>query len=254
MQSLVRKLLAVGIGLTTHVLFLLGVGWMTVSLFFGVQTGLGRLHGAAAWLANGALALQFPLLHSALLSVRGRRLLARAVPFGLGADLSTTTYAAFASVQLLVTFGLWSPSGIVWWMPHGAWLGLSCAAYAASWALLGKAMSDAGLSVQTGSLGWTSVVRNRPPRFPAFFPERGLFRLCRQPVYLAFALTLWTGPWASPDRLLLAVPWTLYCVLGPGWKERRYVALYGERYRSYQRRVPYWMPSPGALARAVRAR
>jgi methanethiol S-methyltransferase len=34
-------------------------------------------------------------------------------------------------------------------------------------------------------------------------PTRGLFRLIRQPIYAAFALTLWTVPVWTPDQLVL---------------------------------------------------
>jgi protein-S-isoprenylcysteine O-methyltransferase Ste14 len=243
MQMEARTGIALAVGLGTHLLFALGVGWMVVSLAFGMQTGLGRLRGAAAWTANAALVLQFPLLHSFLLSRRGRRLLARLFPPPLGEDLSTTTYAAISSLQILATFALWSPSGVVWAAPRSAWLVASLVAYAASWLTLGRAMSDAGLGVQTGAIGWRAVVRGERPRFEGFFPERGLFRVCRQPVYVAFALTLWTGPWWTPDRLAIALAWTAYCAVGPVLKEERYLAAYGDLFRRYQQRVRYWLPS-----------
>jgi hypothetical protein len=43
-------------------------------------------------------------------------------------------------------------------------------------------------AVQTGALGWRAIARGERPRYASFFPERGLFRVCRQPVYVAFAL------------------------------------------------------------------
>ena len=68
------------------------------------------------------------------------------------------------------------------------------------------------------------------------------FAACRQPIYLGFALTLWTGPVWTPDRLVLALPWTLYCLVGPLWKERRFAALHGDRFDAYRQRVPYIVP------------
>ena len=50
-------------------------------------------------------------------------------------------------------------------------------------------MADAGLSLQTGSLGWWALLRNKKPVYPKM-PERGLFRLSRQPIYVTFTLTL----------------------------------------------------------------
>lgn len=73
-------------------------------------------------------------------------------------------------------------------------------------------------------------------------PETGLFRLIRQPIYLAFALTTWTVPVWTPDQLLLALNLTLYCALAPLAKERRFKRLYGEKWDAYRKNTPYWIP------------
>ena len=79
------------------------------------------------------------------------------------------------------------------------------------------------------------------PVFPAM-PTQGLFRLIRQPIYLAFALTLWTVPVWTPDQLLLAICYTAYCLLAPRLKERRFAARYGEQFDRYRATVPYVLP------------
>jgi protein-S-isoprenylcysteine O-methyltransferase Ste14 len=140
-------------------------------------------------------------------------------------------------------FGLWSPSGVTCWEPTGAPRIALDVAFAASWLVLAKAMADAGLGVQTGAKGWVAVVRGRRPAYGPF-PRHGLFRVCRQPVYLAFALTVWTSPSWTPDHLAIAIPWTIYCVLGAQAKERRYLAVFGDEFRAYQRQVGFWWPIP----------
>lgn len=70
----------------------------------------------------------------------------------------------------------------------------------------------------------------------------GLFRVIRQPIYIAFALTLWTVPVWTPDQLFLALVLTAYCLLAPIFKERRLAARYGERFAEYQKKVPYAVP------------
>jgi methanethiol S-methyltransferase len=228
-------------GLACHSTFGLGVLAMLVGLHEGLRTGLGRLEGTAALVANAALVLQFPLLHSLLLSKYGGPLLARAAPLGLGRALATTTYGIFASLQVLVTFALWSPSGAVWFeATGGARLALD-ALYAGSWLLVVKGMHDAGLGVQSGSLGWFAVARGQDPVYGPM-PTKGLFRACRQPIYVAFALTLWTGAVWTPDRLALALVWTGYCLVGPLLKERRYEHRFGDAFRRYRAEVPYLLP------------
>jgi hypothetical protein len=189
--------------LICHTLFALGVLAMIVAMFFGLSESLGRVPSPWAALSNAALIVQFPLAHSLLLTGPGGRWLARLMPGPHGATLVTTTYAIIASAQLQALFALWTPSGIVWWRAEGAAFWAITTAYAASWLLLLKASFDAGAEVQSGALGWMSLMARIRPVFPDM-PTRGLFRLIRQPIYVAFALTLWTVPVWTPDQLALA--------------------------------------------------
>lgn len=224
-----------------HGIFALAGLAMLIGLFSGMQAGFGPFSGWAAWTVNLVLLAQFPIGHSFFLSDRGRRILSRLAPFGTGQTLTTTTYATIASVQLLALFALWSPSGVVLWQAKGPVLWLLCAAYAGSWALLTKASFDAGPTVQAGSLGWMALLRNRTPVYPDM-PEKGLFKVVRQPIYVSFALVLWCVPVWTPDQLLIATAYTAYCILAPRLKERRFERFYGDRFRAYRARVPYWLP------------
>jgi methanethiol S-methyltransferase len=84
-------------------------------------------------------------------------------------------------------------------------------------------------------------LQNLKPVFPDM-PQSGLFRIIRQPIYVAFALTLWTVPMWTPDQLVLAVTYTSYCLLAPMLKERRFTTFYGKRFLAYQAQVPYVWP------------
>jgi methanethiol S-methyltransferase len=193
-----------------------------------------------AVLANAALILQFPLAHSVLLTGPGGRWLARLIP-GPHGHAGHHDLCHDRLGQLLALFALWTPTGIVWWRAEGAAFWAICAAYAASWLLLLKASFDAGAEVQSGALGWMSLMARIRPVFPDM-PTRGLFRLIRQPIYVAFALTLWTVPVWTPDQLALALSLTAYCLLAPRLKERRFAARYGDRFHAYRAAVPYALP------------
>lgn len=236
-----RIALALGFGIVTHLVFAAAVLAMVTAMFFGMSESLGRVPQPWAWLVNALLILQFPLAHSVLLTRRGGTLLRRLVPGPHGATLSTTTYALIASLQLLALFTLWTPSGIIWWRAEGVAFWAIILAYALSWLLLMKASFDAGAEVQSGALGWMSLMARIAPRFPDM-PTAGLFRIIRQPIYVAFALTLWTVPVWTPDQLLLAVSYTAYCLLAPRLKERRFAARYGARFARYRATVPYVLP------------
>lgn len=239
--GLARIVLALVFGAVVHSLFAVAVIAMVVAMYFGMSRSFGAVPAPWHWLANLALILQFPLVHSPLLSRRGTRLVARLVPGPHGKTLATTTYAMIASLQLAALFLLWTPSGVVWWEAEGAARVVLICAYAAAWLLLIKASYDAGAEVQSGALGWMSLLQKIQPRFPDM-PTTGLFRLIRQPIYLAFALTLWTVPVWTPDQLLLASLLTLYCLAAPRLKERRFVRRYGARFAGYRAKTPYMLP------------
>lgn len=236
-----RIALAFTYGAVCHLVFAAAVLAMIVAMFFGMNASLGRVPEPWHIPANALLILQFPLAHSLLLTRRGRAVLARLAPAPHGRTLATTSYAIIASAQLLALFALWTPSGIVWWRAEGAALWATTGLYAGAWAMLVKASYDAGAEVQSGALGWMSLARNIRPVFPDM-PTGGLFRLIRQPIYVAFALTLWTVPVWTPDQLALALSYTTYCLLAPQLKERRFAAIYGDRFSDYRARVPYALP------------
>ena len=86
-----------------------------------------------------------------------------------------------------------------------------------------------------------SLAQDKKPVFPDM-PTTGLFGIIRQPIYVSFALTLWTVPVWTPDQLVLALVLTAYCLLAPRLKEARFEKRYGEKFRVYRNRVPYAVP------------
>ncbi|HEX3457101.1 MAG TPA: hypothetical protein VHR97_04020, partial [Candidatus Baltobacteraceae bacterium] len=171
----------------------------------------------------------------------------RLAPFGLGAHLAATTYVIVASAQVLLLFTMWSPTGTIWWRAEGLCQVAIRLMYAGAWALLLKALFDAGISLQSGYLGWGALLKNARPVYPKM-PTSGLFRFCRQPIYLAFTLTVWTVPMWTPDQLVLATVLTAYCLIGPLFKELRFRRQFGEEFEAFSRRTPYWFPWPRPVA------
>jgi protein-S-isoprenylcysteine O-methyltransferase Ste14 len=245
-----RKLIALCYGTFCHLCFLLGVFLMGACLYRGfdcpwLSTATDADSpvslGSFAW--NSFLVLQFPILHSFFLGTRGRRYLSYLAPRALRAQLGTTLYASFASLQLILVFSTWRFSGVIWFDPEGAIAAVMTTLFACSWVLLLVSMREAGLGVQTGSLGWFSVFRGAKPKYPSF-PSTGLHGIVRHPIYLSFALIMWTAPVWTPDRLIFASIWTVYCAFGPRIKEQRYLQRYPEQYAAYQSETPYLFPLP----------
>jgi protein-S-isoprenylcysteine O-methyltransferase Ste14 len=235
------RVLAAAAAALCHGSFAVAIVAMVLSLWNGMQLGVGTLTGGAAWFANVALLVQFPLVHSWLLGTRGRRALARLVPGPHGRTLATTTFATLASWQLLAAFLLWSPTHVVLWEPSGPTRWLFLVPFAAAWLFLVRALADGGLPLQTGSLGWRALWRGERPVFGGL-PTTGTFALCRQPIYFGFALTLWTGPVWTVDHLVVALVWSAYCLVGPLAKERRFASHYGRDFAQYRARTPYFFP------------
>jgi methanethiol S-methyltransferase len=237
-----RVLTALIHGAICHGVFAVAAAAMVFGMYYGLSEGLGRCPSPWSWIANTLLILQFPVGHSVLLTARGQKVLRIFAPATIGTDLSTTTYVTLASLQVLSLFALWTPSGVIWWQASGWSLVAMSTLYAASWLLVGKASFDAGFEVQSGMLGWVSLARGVKPVYPEM-PVNGLFAYSRQPIYSSFALTLWTVPTWTPDQLALAIGLTLYCVVGPLFKERRFARLFGERFLLYKQTTPYWVPT-----------
>ena len=248
-----RTLYALLCGVICHSLFLLGVGSMAYALFWGLSRPIAPIGGDLGRVCNILLVLQFPLLHSLFPTQRGTRALSRIHPSSLGRDLATTSFATLASLQLIATFILWTPGEVVWTATTPLLWWTLALLFMLSWMLLQKAICDADASVQSGFLGWWAVLRNRSPKYGPC-PTMGLFRICRQPIYLAFLLILLTGPVWTPDRIMLTLVWGAYCVIGPRFKEERFVQRYGDRFVRYRQQVPYFFPRPGSTLQLTKGR
>lgn len=248
--SMKIKILALSLGIICHLSFLAAITSMMGALYGSMRTTSLTLPWETAVALDLLLLVQFPVLHSLMLKPSGRAFLSRLFPGDLGKDLVTTTYVIAASAQLILLFTLWAHIGTSEWRPSGplsiAWNGL----YAASWILLAIAMTNAGLGTQMGFLGWTSVYRGEKPIYKPF-PQHGLYRLCRHPVYFAMVLVSITGPVWNIDHLIIASVFVPYCLIGPVMKERRFMRSFGASFSQHMKEIPFF-PTPRSCWRAIR--
>jgi hypothetical protein len=236
-------------GLFTHAVFIVTV--VRVFSFLGgrVWPGGGLFanwsHEANWFLVDSLLALQFGLIHSALLWPATRDRLERWVAgphYGCFFCLATCT-------SLLLVTESWRRSASAFWRLNGA-AGMSVSAlYLLSWVALVYTLTLNGLGFQTGWSPWWAWVRNRALPARRFDPK-GAYRLLRHPVYLSFLGTVWFNPTMTLDRLWLALVWTSYVYIGSCLKDRRLEFYLGDTYRQYQARVPGYPFIPaGPLAK-----
>jgi methanethiol S-methyltransferase len=104
-----------------------------------------------------------------------------------------------------------------------------------------KASSDAGPEVQSGARDWLLVLQAKKPIY-ADMPVTGLFRVIRRPIYLAFAITLWTVPVWTPKQHALAAVFMAFCVLAPVLKEKKLKRLYCSCFEFYFTQAHYFVP------------
>ena len=234
------KIFAALYGVMTHLIFLFAV----ILMFFSLLNGLGGSTGYFSWqrsLWDLGLLIQFPLIHSLLLTQKGRSILSLRNRSKLARHLVTTTFALIASLQLIVVFEFWRSTGVVIWEPPRTIQRLLACGFIFSWILLAKSMWDSDITLQTGIKGWFSVIRNRKPEYRSF-PDGGVYRFCRQPIYLSYILILVSSPHWTLDRMMIALIWGSYCILGAIAKERRFLQFFGEEFQKYRERVPFMLP------------
>jgi protein-S-isoprenylcysteine O-methyltransferase Ste14 len=71
-----------------------------------------------------------------------------------------------------------------------------------------------------------------------------MYAVVRHPVYLFSLVFLWATPVMLVSTLTFNVTATIYFYVGSVFEERGLAALYGDRYREYQQRVPRLFPWP----------
>jgi protein-S-isoprenylcysteine O-methyltransferase Ste14 len=189
-------------------MFAIAVIAMIYHMFYGMQKSFGNFEGTLAIISNSALIIQFPLVHSFLLSKKGQKLLNLLGPKNLASSLATTSFTIIASMQLFCLFIFWSPSQIIYEMPF-EFLGF--------------------------------ILTNRKPIFPPL-PTKGLYSIIRHPIYASFFCAVITVPSWTADQLAVSAILGGYCIFAPILKDRRLMKRHGDEYLRYKNITPYMIP------------
>ena len=80
--------------------------------------------------------------------------------------------------------------------------------------------------------------------YPRLFFFSGAYTICRHPMYAGWLVASWGILLSKPFLLTIFynVLLTGYVILAALYEERRMVALFGERYRTYQKQIPFLLP------------
>jgi protein-S-isoprenylcysteine O-methyltransferase Ste14 len=79
---------------------------------------------------------------------------------------------------------------------------------------------------------------------PVEFRESVIYRWLRHPLMLGFVIAFWATPDMTVGHLLFAVVTTAYILFGIQIEEKTLLALHGDDYREYRKRVSMIVPRP----------
>lgn len=117
---------------------------------------------------------------------------------------------------------------------------LAVAVFVRSVTVLGSLFDPLGIRSIKAHLRGASEARSA-------FLVKGPYRWVRHPLYSCVLLLFWCTPDVTADRLLLDMLWTSWICIATVLEERDLVAVFGDAYRDYQRKVPMLIPWKGRM-------
>ena len=177
---------------------------------------------------NVVLFTIFALHHSIMARSGAKAWLLRVVP----PDLERAVYVWIASVLFLAVCWLWQPLPAVVWTTSGALFWILSAVQLIGVALTVRAAQIVGVWELAG-------VKQPDHTRPVEFRASGPFGIVRHPIYLGWLLIVFATPVMTTSRLLFAVISSAYLVAAIPWEEASLIQAFGERYRAYQRALPW---------------
>ncbi len=199
----------------------------------GVPTGT-----ASAIAIDVVLLALFAIQHSVMARPAFKRWWTRIV----APVVERSTFVLFATALLALIVWQWRPlPGVVWQVTNPIGVAALHGLYFLGWGIVLYAtflidhFELFGVrQVVSHAFGWTAV--------PAQFTERSLYRHVRHPLMLGFLVAFWAAPVMSPGRLLFAGVITAWVLVAIRIEESTLVAIHGEQYEGYRRRVPALLP------------
>ena len=188
-----------------------------------------------------ALLLLFALQHSIMARPWFKRVWTRFVPEAI----ERSTYVFASSIVSILLMAFWCGIDIVVWDARSPMLrGFLWALFAAGWLLVpGVTLMISHFDLFGMRQVWLNL--RRRPNTPLAFRTPYLYGFVRHPLYLGWTLAFWATPTMTVGHLLFAGTMTFYMAVAAIFEERDLVNHFGEVYRSYQRRVPMFLPRLG---------
>ena len=153
-----------------------------------------------------------------------------------------STYVLLSSLILLLLFWQWRPIPTPIWRIDGMAAWLLAGIYWLGWVIVFASTFMIDHFDLTG-LGQAFFALREAEAPGQSFKTPLLYKIVRHPLMLGFLVAFWATPAMSVGHLLFALVTTGYILIAVKFlEERDLVALYGDTYREYQRRVPMLLP------------
>jgi protein-S-isoprenylcysteine O-methyltransferase Ste14 len=237
-----KRLLIVGYGAACYVLFL--AAFLYAIGFVGdfvvprtVSVGLAAPLGEAL-VVNLVLLSVFAVQHSVMARPAFKRWWTRFV----APTVERSTYVLLSSLALFLLYWQWrSMPEIVWDVDFAIGRAVLWVLFWLGWVTV---LASTFMINHFDLFGLRHVYlawRNKPYTDLQFRTVL-LYRLIRHPLMAGFIIAFWAAPTMTAGRLLFAAVTTAYILVAIQLEEHDLVAMLGEQYRAYRRRVPMLVP------------
>ena len=243
-HGLLARTAVLAYGVTAYAIGVAGLCWLiggSLGLipFTGGPVSLGSVEARVAF--NLAFVALFGLQHAIMARPAFKARWTRVVP----PAIERSTFVLVTGLLVSGFMWLWQPlPEVVWSVEQPLVAGFLFALGALGWAYLFTASFAIDHFELFGLKQVWNAFRGGEAR-PHRIVSRLMYRFDRHPLMSGMLFGLWCTPLMRVDHLVLAAGLTTYIVLGVLIEERTLVAIHGEEYRSYRRRVPALVPFPG---------
>jgi methanethiol S-methyltransferase len=194
-----------------------------------------------AFIVNLLLMSIFAIQHSVMARPRFKRWWTQFVP----KSVERSTFVLLASLALVLLFWQWRPISTVIWHVNNPNAAMALMLLeAVGWLIV---LLSTFLINHFELFGLHQVANNlagKPMPAPRF-KAPVFYKLVRHPIYLGFIIAFWAAPVMTVGHLLFAAVTTAYIFVGIALEERDLVAVFGDQYRDYRRRVGMIVPRLG---------
>ena len=209
---------------------------------FGVPKHIDNGAQTPLWTALAldiALLTLFAVQHSGMARPAFKRWWTRFVP----PPIERSTFVLVSSAVLALLFWLWRPlPQVVWHVDAGLARGVLWGVSLFGWLLVLTSSFTINHFELFGLRQVWLHARGRVAKDDAFV-IRAMYRIVRHPLMLGFLIAFWVTPTMTIGHLLFAAVVTGYIVVAVKFlEERDLVAVHGDTYRDYQRKVPMLLP------------